>query len=170
MLRISLTFLAIFIITSCNARELSTDSKPEISSSWIKINAGNVFSFMAPPDTVLIPGQGNDSFTGIIKSPKFKVTFDYGLYSNSLEKASEKLSDSYTTRKLLIDNREAILVTYISNEHPERESYFIGIHFPKIKRSTIGSIKLSMQCFLKNSQNKTTIEKIYKSIVFNQSQ
>ena len=77
---ISVVFILI-IASSC--------SRPQepvliIPDGWKEIRAGSSFSLYAPPGTTFRPERGVDSFVGVFDGTNFKITFDYGAYSNSL--------------------------------------------------------------------------------------
>ena len=121
-------------------------SVPSVPSDWQTIRANGAFTFKAPPDLKPEPVQGIDSFVGKYVSPTLEVTFDYGWYSDPMNR------EGYNSRGVTVDGKSARLVT---------RGDVVAIHFPKVS----GNTKLTMSVRLKNAVPKTA-ETLLQSIDF----
>ncbi len=162
------TFITTMFLCISACSDAGTGSQ-DIPSDWIQVDAGTEFSLMAPSGTEFHQGQGIDSFVGSIRSQKFELTFDYGLYSNPLNTNDGSHSNREKTQ-ILVDGRTAKLVYNSTadtlNEHP----WFIGMHVPEIAQTVIGSTKLTITCFPDHKDDYELIKKIFSSIKFKNSQ
>jgi hypothetical protein len=143
--------LFVLLIAGCNGAA----STIEVPDNWISVEAKDAFSFRAPPDLVEHPVQGKDSFVGKYESPMFELSFDFGRYSDPLEREDYK---SWKFRKTTIDGKGAKI------GHSDSR---MAIHFPQVIANTkLGDIKLSMFAKLKQPEAKETAETIFRSIDF----
>ena len=137
-------------------------SAPESAAeTWTEVSVGKSFTLRAPDGSRLRPGHGTDSLTGTIEVPGFELAFDYGLYSNSLADVGE--TPGYRAQQIRVDQQDAKLVTFEVSEGGGR---FVGIHFPRVRQSTLGSLRLSVTCTVANDADVQLIERIYRSIRF----
>src|SRR3569833_340632 len=83
--------------------------------TWVRIgdrvtlSAGDAFTIEVPRSTRYRPLRGEDSFVGAFDDPRFKITLDYGMYSNSLDDL--RSDPAYSVEHTRIDGRDAILVS-----------------------------------------------------------
>jgi hypothetical protein len=137
-----LSLVVIAVLAGCEP----SPPAPSVPSNWQTISADGKFTFKAPPDLKSEPVQGIDSFVGKYTSPTLEVTFDYGRYSDPMNR------EGYTSRGITVDGKSARLVT---------KGDVVAIHFPKIS----GETKLTMSVRLKNA-DATTAETVLQSIDF----
>ena len=71
--------IILFILTSC-------DTKSNVNESKNEIEIGE-YIFQFPYDFKLIKEKGIDTYVGKISNGKIDFQFDYGYYSNKLEKS-----------------------------------------------------------------------------------
>lgn len=121
-------------------------SVPTVPQDWQTIRVDNEFTFKAPPGLKPEPVQGTDSFVGKYTSATLEVTFDYGGYSDPMNR------EGYSSRGMTVDGKSARLVS---------KDDVVAIHFPKIS----GETKLTMSVRLKNADAKTA-ETLLQSIDF----
>lgn len=144
---------------------MATESiSPDVPADWVKVAAGSEFDLMAPAGTEFHPAEGIDSFVGSFEAPDFKLSFDFGRYSNPLNDLSGDAK--YEIRNVLIDGKAANIVTAYSSRFSTDHPYFIGIHFPEIKKSVLGSTKLTVFSLLETADYYSVVEKIFKTIQF----
>jgi hypothetical protein len=117
-----------------------------VQGDWQSIEAEKAFTFKAPPDLQPEQVQGIDSFIGRYVSQSMTVSFDYGWYSDPMDR--EGFDRSSTT----IDGRRAYIV---------RKSDVMGVHFPEVQ----GDTKLTMRAEL-HGADPETIETIFRTIDF----
>jgi hypothetical protein len=138
-----LLLLAAALVLGCDS---SVSAPPPVPPGWQTVSSGKAFTFSAPPDLKPVPVQGIDSFVGTYASPTLEVTFDYGRYSDPMNR------EGYASRAVQVDGKSARLVT---------KDDIVAIHFPKIT----GETKLTMSVRLK-SANAKTAETLLQSIDF----
>lgn len=103
--------LAIIFLLGCNATNQSAED-------WKSITIGyNVFDF--PGDFELITEKGIDSYVGKIKNDSMQFTFDFGMYTNSLEKSPEEYLQNGSWREDLSLRFMEDGVTYNQNTLPK---------------------------------------------------
>ena len=138
-----LLLLAAALVLGCDA---SVSPPRPAPPEWQTVSAGKAFTFRAPTDLKPVPVQGKDSFVGNYASPTLEVTFDYGWYSDPMDR------EGYASRAVQVDGKSARLVT---------KDDVVAIHFPKIT----GETKLTMSVRLKGADPKTA-ETLLQSIDF----
>lgn len=162
---LSMTMSGLIFLLSLSIVSVGTKAtSSEIPSDWIEVSAGDVFSLMAPPGTEFHPLQGIDSFVGTFKTPDFELSFDYGLYSNRLDDLSTGTDPEVHT--ILIDDKNARIVTMQTTVYSKDHSHFIGVYIPDLKQTMLGSLSLSITCSLENDDLYPIVEQIYKTIRF----
>lgn len=88
---------------------LASPALAQPADDWVVVQAGNAFSFEAPPDLKAVPVQGIDSLVGEYRADRFSLQFDYGLYSNTLD---DLRGDSRFEREAVtLDGRPAEIFT-----------------------------------------------------------
>lgn len=150
-----------WIACGCSAMDNSTDGG---AADWVQVQADELFSVMAPPGTRWQARDGKDSAAGRFETPAFTLAYDYGFYSNPLNDASH--AERYATRDLVIDGRKAKTVSYYAPGHSAARPYFIGIHFPNVKPSAQGSIRLTVYASVAAAEDYDQIIRIFESIRF----
>lgn len=115
LLAIATSALAPASTAATQANLAGTPEPPAtVAEPWVRIEAGAVFSFTAPPATRGGPAQGEDSFVGAYEGPGFWLGFDYGPYSGAFR--DDAIDDARfvgpaTLEKLTIDGRAAQILT-----------------------------------------------------------
>lgn len=140
-MRITLWLLAISLAAGCSSPE-----SPVVPDDWQTIKAGDAFTFKAPPDLRPNPVQGIDSFVGKYTSPGMTLSFDYGWYSDPMNR------EGFERSSTMIDGKRAYFA---------RKNSFLGVHFPKIE----GDTKLTMYVEL-HGADADTVETIFRTIHF----
>jgi hypothetical protein len=77
---------------------------------WQRIDAGP-FSFLAPADMTRTPRRGIDSLVAEYENQDCRLSFDYGIYSNSLRELAGR--PEFAEEEAEIDGRAARLVSYV---------------------------------------------------------
>ena len=72
----------------------------------------------------------------------------------------------YEIRNVLIDGKAANIVTAYAPRFSTDRPYFIGIHFPEIKKTVLGSTKLTVFSLLETADDYIVVEKIFRTIQF----
>lgn len=160
LIRAAMVFIMMLSFHAC---AVQTDKDSGLHEDWIKVSAGSVFSLTAPGGTTFHPSQGLDSFVGAFTNQKFRIDFDYGLYSDPLTNYSGQ--PDYKIQELQIDNRKARIISY-SDPTNTQYPYFIGVHFYDLGKTMLGTTKLTVFSRLKDKKDYPTLEKIYRSIKF----
>jgi hypothetical protein len=96
------------------------------------------------------PVQGIDSLVGKYDSPTLELSFDYGRYSDPLEREGY---ESWKFRNTTIDGKRAKIG---SSENR------MAVHFPQV----VGDNKLSMFAKLKVTDADEIVEMIFRTIDF----
>lgn len=151
-------------LSACSVAENSSTAPDE----WVTVEVGNIFSLKAPPGTQFHEGVGSDSLVGTIDAPEFKLSFDYGVYSSPLTK--EEYYKNYNSKETEIDGVAARIVTASNTKQSIEHPYLVGAHFPQIKESLLGSIKLTIYCWLESEESYATVEKIFHTIKLKEKQ
>lgn len=161
--RAGIGFVSVFFLIISDS-VITESLSSEVPVDWIKVSAGREFDLMAPAGTEFHPSEGIDSFVGSFEAPDFKLSFDYGLYSNPLKDMSGDAK--YETRIVLINGKAANVVTAYAPRFSIDHPYFIGIHFPEIKTTVVGPTKLTVFSLLETADYYTVVEKIFRTIQF----
>jgi hypothetical protein len=93
-----------------------------VPAGWVKLKAGDAFSFYAPPGTVLsAPNEetssgrnvadlpGHNSYVGHVDAPGIALRFDYGAFDDDLSFAAA--GRDVLEEALIVDGRDANIVT-----------------------------------------------------------
>ena len=120
-----------------------------VPPGWVKLKAGDAFTFYAPPDAVLPsakaePGKhdvdlpGHDAFVGHLDLPGIALRFDYGAFDDDLSFAAQGKDE--LEEALMIDGRDANIVTARDLPRPvsfaPADPYFIGLLVPRVTPRT----------------------------------
>lgn len=125
---------------------------PLVPDGWQLIKAGDGFTFKAPPDLVQQQVQGIDSFVGEYVSPGMVLSFDFGWYSDPMDRQGYERSDT------TIDGRAA----YIARNGDE-----MGVHFPTVDKSSKSETKVKLTMYVKlNGADPKAVETIFHTIDF----
>ncbi len=136
----------------------------DIPADWERVAADTVFSLSAPAGTTYTPGQGIDSMIGSFDAASFQLNFDYGAYSDPLTHLHD--NDGYQTREVEVDGRTAIIVSAYAPAYSDQQPYVIGIHFPNLGQSVVGTQRLTVYTMLETPDDFAMIEQIYGTIQF----
>jgi hypothetical protein len=119
-----------------------------------------------PAQSYFSDGKGTDSLIGDIQTPDYMVSVDYGLYSPPISVPNTVQRQQIQT--VVIDNRPATLVIYqdASKQQQAKNSWFIGVHFPKVHDSVVGAVKLTMHSWLQTEQQAQQVKVVFNSIHF----
>jgi hypothetical protein len=147
-----------------------TDNTPEPPTTSINpetrftpVSAGSQFTLEAPVGSKYVPQQGFDSFVGLIKSPDYSLQFDKGLYSGALRDNGN--NTNYQSQDVMIDGKQAQLVTSFDPTPGAERPYFAGIHFPGEQTGFTAS-KFTMTTHLASADQYSEIDKVFRSIRF----
>lgn len=152
-----LILLLILLISGC-----TTSDPSHVPTNWVQIDTHR-FTFCLPPNIKQIPYQGIDSFVGAYESDSVHLRFDYGLYSNALDKWELEASGctDYTSHETIIHGEKAHIASYYFR-HPNPFNYEIAVHFPY----TNGHAKLTFFASCKSKAEFATATKIFETIKF----
>src|SRR5205807_170036 len=99
MQAIAFAFLALFT---------SHPAEP-VPSDWVELKAGQAFTIKAPPGTKFHAERGIDSFVGSFVNHRFRIRFDYGIYSNDLEGKRGKKGTTFIDTE--IEGKKSVIIT-----------------------------------------------------------
>lgn len=150
-LRIILLLSAAISSYAC-AEELAT-------LKWSKVNA-TYFEFSLPDNFKKVARHGDDSYVGEYQSKTVLLSFDYGLYSNSLQKLDSY--SEYLERTEIIHGHKAKIVTYTKPS----TKFVIAINFPKGGRLYKSGNALTIISICRSKRDYEVVQKIYASIRF----
>ena len=168
MLTVNLLRALLVPATLCFGCGVMASNALDVPADWVEVSAGTLFSVKAPPGTVFKPGQGKDSVIGAFEGPGFLLSFDYGVYSDPLDRDSR--DQGYQARDTRVNGKAAKIVTAYARLRSPVRPYFIGIHFPDVEKSSLGSIKLTVSGSLEKKEDYSIVEKILATIRFQSKQ
>lgn len=126
---------------------------------WSKVNA-TYFEFSLPDNFKKVARHGEDSYVGEYQSKTVLLSFDYGQYSNSLQKLDSYRE--YFEQTEVIHGHKAKIVTYTKSN----TEFVIAIHFPKGGRPYKSGNALTIISICRSKQDYDVVQKIYSSIKF----
>ena len=126
---------------------------------WSKINEF-YFEFYLPSTFKKIEVHGEDSYVDKYQSRTITLNFDYGKYSNPLEKPLGAHEHQEWVEE--INGRKAKIVTYKKSN----TEFVISIHFAKGGRPYKSGNMLSVFSVYRSKNDYEVVEKIYRSIAF----
>ena len=151
VLRLSI-LLSVASVLGCGESVPTKDLAHEIPTDWEMIKADNYFRFRAPSDLQKQDVQGVDSLVGEFVSPTLTLSFDYGAYSDPLDR--EGFEGFWTT----IDGRRARIA---------RNEELIGVHFPDVNGGPKQPMTTKLTMFVKlNGAPPEIGETIFQTIEF----
>lgn len=165
-----ITWIGILLVLCCLAFASSdlqsADPSPEatVPTDWVKVSVSDRFHLKAPPGTKFEPKKGIDSYLGLISAPRFTLEFDYGAYSDPLDPGPH--FGRYRSRETRIDGKSAKIVTAYGPNISKQRPYFIGVHFPNIGESPVGSRRLTMFGWFEDPGGYGTAETVFRTIEF----
>ena len=122
-----------------------------VPENWRTVNARDKFTFEAPSNLASQLALGVDSFVGRYASPSMELTFDYGWFSDSLERF--KTHPDYSAQTAIIGGKTAIVVTWKGHA---------AVYFPRVT----DKIKLTMSAKVKDSAAVDDAQTIFRSVRF----
>lgn len=166
-----LTWLAAITLLLCGC---ASGSPPGPQDGWKTVDL-RAFSISLPSDVVYIPVQGIDSYCGSFRSETLRLHFDYGWYSNSLDK--EEMSPSailldHQEDWTLIDGHRAKMVHAKGLSRKTSEPYyFSAVYFPEVDAPSSQSKgesvdRLNFSIASDRPMDQEFAEKILRSICF----
>jgi len=134
----------------------------------MRLDTGQGFGFYAPTGVGHERRQGIDSAVGAIVAPGFRLQYDFGFYSNSLEgMRNEAAYSEYETR---IDGRRAIIRRAIlrGGNGPR---YLIGLYVERADWVWAPSLqgawrRLGIVGAAATEQDRDTVERMFTTIHF----
>ena len=137
-------------------------SMPDDPDTLREVTVGTWFSVLAPPGSHVEMTKGVDSGTGRIVTPRFTLTFDYGLYGDPLD--ADTADTNYHATEAQIDGHSARIMSAFAPHRSADHPYFSGVHFPDLGRTGRGPLTLTVTSNLKTGDDLALAEKIYRSI------
>jgi hypothetical protein len=130
------------------------------------LNIGREVSLLAPMQSYFSQHKGIDSLIGTIHTLEFNIHVDYGAYSANLKIPIEQ--KQFTRKEVIIDGLLANILVYKTSKNQQHQNgqWYIGINFPNVRDSVIGSIRLTMYAWLQNENQVKSVENIFRSIHF----
>ena len=155
----------------CTFIVVSSCSRPQepvliIPDGWKELRAGNKFSLYAPPGTTFRPERGIDSFVGGFDGPNFKITFDYGAYSNQLD--DEVADASYRVEHFGAGGQLALFVIGPSKGQDgcANDKEVAAMFVRGVGKNTIGSNLLMILACMDSEKQTGTVRSIFRTIRF----
>lgn len=141
-----------------------------VPDDWQTIKAGNAFTFKAPPDLQEKKVQGIDSFVREYVSKDMTLSFDYGWYSDPMNREGYKRSETIIDgRKAYIATKDKMMGVYFPNVHldkkDKREKDEKEDNNGKEDKKNKMITKLTMYIYLSGADPKTA-ETIFHTIDF----
>lgn len=148
-------FILLAVASACCLAyaEQSADMK------WSKIDE-YYFEFYLPEIAKKVEVRGEDSYVRKYQSRTITLNFDYGRYSNSLEKPVA--AHEYQEWIEEINGRKAIIMTYKKSN----TEFVISIHFAKGGRPYKSGNMLSVFSVSRSKNDYEVVERVYRSITF----
>ena len=159
--------LSAVLIVSWNSTtfQSSKSSPPELKPGWKRVDAAGSFSFSVPETMRKVKVQGVDSYVGQYASNGLHVLFDYGMYSDPLERYSNEAEYIEINRK--IAGLDARIVFFRQPNHASKHRYFAAVHIPKVAGDRgEGITKLTMVAQFNEQSDWGTAQNIFESIRF----
>ncbi len=135
-----------------SARPTPTVIEHNTPMNWIAVAGRRPFTFNAPPGIVEKPVQGEDSLVGMWQLDDIELSFDYGMYSSTLDEFSSYRG--YSRQDVILDGSFAELV--------QTDDGHMGIVFPRVPAGQ----KLTMYASYTEPESRDTVKKMLLSIQF----
>jgi len=153
-------WLAVLVALMAQPSNAPPAGVAEPSENWPRFNAGNAFSFEAPPEAKAIPEQGIDSFVGRYAGDRISIDFDYGRYSDRL---SGFLADErFTHSRGKIDGKPSLVVTGPGDDECPRLSLVYIVVQAKARSRTA----LTIRGCAKDDAGVADLHRLFQSIKF----
>lgn len=134
-----------------------------LEEEWQEFDAFGRFRFRTPNDVKQRPAPGIDSLVGSFQGRAIRLSFDYGLYSDSLRDSSYSRYPQYQEGDIEIDGKKARMITFYSSEINKEYPYVAAIHFPVTEER---GARLTMMAFGKTESDLHVARKVFESIRF----
>ena len=159
--------MLLLLVTGCLnwlgvAAMAQTPEPPTLKPGWKPIDAGGRFSFHLPEDMQPQNVHGIDSYVGEYRNKNLRVTFDYGLYSNSLDTLSSQ--PEYKEFNRVIGGRKAKIVYYRATDAAAEYKYYAAVYFPAAPSHRASNLNLSAE--FNDKHEWETAQTIFESIRF----
>jgi len=154
--------VAALIVASFTPSLAQQPGPPTLKPGWKPIDAGGRFSFHLPEDMQPQNVHGIDSYVGEYRNKNLRVTFDYGLYSNSLDALASQ--PEYKEFNRVIGGRKAKIVYYRATDAAAEYKYYAAVYFPAAPSNRASNLNLSAEFNDKNEWE--TAQTIFESIRF----
>jgi hypothetical protein len=140
--------------------------RSELGRGWKKVDAGAAFSFSLPEEMEQQRATGTGSFVGEYRSPRMRVTFDYGPYPTPISNYSGKSGCEEDTES--ISGKEATIVECRKARGNSMYERVTAIHFSDVNKMGEGAdpMKLTMEIEYGEEDDLETARKVFQSIVF----
>jgi hypothetical protein len=149
-----LALICLNVVTACAATDTTVH--------WQPIKLGE-FTLTVPASMVLKAG-GTDSQAGTLQDASHQISYDYGAYSDPLKSVDG--ATAFKERAGLMDGLAARFVSFNQVGASGKTQACEGVHVPFIRKSVIGSIKLTLLLCGDAKTARATAEKIFASVKF----
>ncbi len=131
-----------------------------------ELKIGSEVTLLVSEKSYFTRRKGIDSLAGTIHTRDIAIHVDYGAYSPELTLPVEQ--QEYTKKQIFIDGLLATMLVYKTpkNQQHQNGPWYIGINFSNVRRSVIGSIRLTMYAWLQNEKQVDFVESVFKGIRF----
>lgn len=154
-----LPLLILMIVAGCVEQKTQNNS---LEGGWKTIDAEGKFSFDLPQSMNKKEVRPLDSFVQQYVGDGMLVIFDYGWFSDPLNRYESE--PEYWREQKKVGGFDATLITY--KPDGDLGKYYAGIAFRNIKNDGIQPNHLTMSVLYNNSEDKNTAIKILESIRF----
>ncbi len=127
----------------------------------ISIAVGKVLTLTAPSGTTFQPGVG-DSATGLLSGDGFRLSLDYGLYSDPLVRPD--FGPLLRAEDLTIDGRAGRL--FLWRAPPGALPVRIGLHVPSVAPSGMGPLRLTIAGLVADDATAERMTTMFRTIRF----
>ena len=132
------------------------------AATWQTLELGE-FS-LTVPSTMVHEAGGTDSQSGTLQDPQQVLNYDYGAYSDPLKSVSGVPQTSERTGTL--GGLPARFVSFTRHNYLGQNQACEGVHVPLVRKSAIGSIKLTLLLCGDAKKVRATADKLFASIKF----
>ena len=156
----SVTKLCIGLAAAC----ILSDAAKCTPQDWVEVRAGHAFTMKAPRGTVFRKERGEDSFVSGFDGPGFKMTFDFGIYSNPLCEG-DRCAGEHT----VIDGNEALIVSGTTRDGDFGCTKFVVAAHIKTRAIGFGGRpnSLMISACVSDKGKIPVVEQMFRSIHFN---
>jgi hypothetical protein len=133
-----------------------------VDTGWSEIRAGQAFAITAPPGTVYRELRGNDSFVGEFVHPDFKIGFEYGLWSNNLN----KLKTGFVRESAKLGGQDAIIVSGPGAGQFGCNDNLIAAYVRDVGAQMLAPVSLEIHGCAKDAREIPILKRMFKSLRF----